>query len=48
MHQPEDTEEMEALQRALTKAQRQMVVSPIDHQTVATEEYVRNASRNTT
>ena len=44
--QPEDMEEMEAFQRA--QAQRQMVVPPIDQQTVDTEEYVRNPSRNTT
>ena len=43
--QPEDTEEMEALQRALTKAQRQMVVPPIDQQIVATEEYVTRVQK---
>ena len=43
--QPEDTEEMEALQRALTKAQRQMVVPQIDQQIVATEEYVTRVQK---
>ena len=43
--QPEDTEELEALQRALTKAQRQMSVPPVDQQISATEEYVKRVQK---
>ena len=42
---PEDTEELEALQRALAKAQRQMSVPPVDQQISATEEFVKRAQK---
>ena len=41
----EDTEEMQVLQVALEKAQRQAAVPPVDHQIKATEDFIGRAKK---